>query len=367
MIAQRVIVQAVQVTVAVAVVLLLILWMAGVFTAKVAPGSRAVPAATAPEGAPTAQVEAVVVPVIEEAAGTVQAERKTVVSSRIVATITEVRVSAGDAVQAGDTLILLDARELSAKAREARRAEQAAAAARQRAESDFARVARLLKDGVISQSEFDQAESAFKIADAELEQARQAVQAADIALTYAEIKSPVDGRVIDRLADPGDTALPGTPLLSLYDPSALRIEVPVREALLNRLALGDTVPVRLGVGGETVEGRVDEIVPQAEAGSRTFLVKIGLPKREGVYTGMFGRALIPAGERRRLLVPLPAVRQIGQLEFAEVVEDARRLSRRLLTLGPVTGDGRVEVLSGLREGETVLLEAGGTAGEERDR
>jgi hypothetical protein len=95
--------------------------------------------------------------------------------------------------------------------------------------------------------------------------------------------------------------------------------------------------------------------PQAEAGSRTFLVKVGLPRREGVYTGSFGRVIIPAGKRERLLVPAAAVERIGQLTFVTTVDEERRASRRLVTLGPAIGDDHYEVLSGLRAGENVLL------------
>jgi multidrug efflux pump subunit AcrA (membrane-fusion protein) len=143
--------------------------------------------------------------------------------------------------------------------------------------------------------------------------------------------------------------------LSLYDPTALRIEVPVRESLLSGLHSGTVLQVRLESQPDLVEGTVDEIVPQAEAGSRTFLVKVGLPRREGVYTGSFGRVIIPAGKRERLLVPAAAVERIGQLTFVTTVDEERRASRRLVTLGPAIGDDHYEVLSGLRAGENVLL------------
>ncbi|MFI5397820.1 MAG: efflux RND transporter periplasmic adaptor subunit [Candidatus Binatia bacterium] len=339
---------------ALAAMTFVILWMAGVFGRKIEPGVTAARVETAPAGVRTAVVQASVIPVIEEAAGSVQAERKTVVSARIVATIREVRVHAGDQVAAGDPLIRLDDRELNAHVQEAQRAVQAAEAARNRAESDLHRAAPLAETRVISQSEFEQTQSAFKMADAELERAKQALEAAAVALTYATIPAQVTGRVIDRLADPGDTAMPGKPLLSLYDPTALRIEVPVREGLVARLGLGASLQVRLGSGAEVIDGTVDEIVPQAEAGSRTFLVKVGLPKRSGFYTGMFGRVLIPAGERTRIVIPTRAVRQVGQLAFVDVVGTERQLERRLVTLGPAIGDGRMEVLSGIRVGETVL-------------
>jgi RND family efflux transporter MFP subunit len=308
----------------------------------------------APADAPVALVARTVIPVIEEAAGTVQAERRTLISSRIVAAIRELRVAAGAQAEAGDVLIVLDDRELVARAAEARRAAEAAAAARARIEADFRRAQELLRTGVVSRSEFDQAESAFKVADADLERARQALQAAEVALSYTEIRAPVSGRVVDRLADPGDTALPGQPLLALYDPSALRIEVPVRESLVTQLKVGDRLQVRLGGDPSAIDGTVDEIVPQAEAGSRTFLVKVGLPKRNGIYTGMFGRVLIPAGQRERILVPQASVRRVGQLAFVDVVANDRAVARRLVTLGPTVPPDRLEVLSGLRAGETVL-------------
>jgi membrane fusion protein (multidrug efflux system) len=350
--------QLLRVALALGVMILLILWMSGFFGAKIRSGTMPIEAQTATPQTEVATVEETAIPVVEEAAGTIQAERKTVVSSRILAVISDVLVNAGDPVQAGDTLIVLDDRELRSKLEEANRGVQAAAAARQRAASDFERARKLRATGVISQSEFDQVESTFKIADAELQRTRQASRAAEVALSYTRITAPVTGRVIDRLADPGDTAVPGTPLLSLYDPTALRIEVPVRESLVTRLAVGDRLAVHVGGEKETLQGRVDEIVPQAEAGSRTFLVKIGLPKREGLYTGMFGRVLIPAGERTRVVVPAAAIERMGQLDFAYVVEGGR-LVRRLVTLGPAAGDGRVEVLSGLRPGEKVVARSPG--------
>ncbi len=347
---------AAEVIAALAAMVLLILWMSGVFGHKIPPGEVEAAEEMAPANAPTALVEEAEVPVVEEAAGTVQAARKTVASSRIMATIRDILAHAGDQVKEGDVLITLDSRELEARVQEAERAVQGAEASRAKAESDFRRAKSLVARGVVSQSEYDQAAAAFHVADAAYESAQKALQGAQVGMSYAEIRAPVTGRIIDRFADPGDTALPGKPLLSLYDPTALRLEVPVRESLVAGLHLDDQLRVRLGTDEETIEGTVDEIVPQAEAGSRTFLVKVGLPKRPGIYTGMFGRLIIPAGSRRRVLVPQAALERVGQLQFAYVVtEPNRQLERRLVTTGPAAGDSRVEVLSGLRPGEKVLL------------
>jgi len=345
---------------ALCLMLLLILWMSGAFAEKIEPGVVEAQGPVVAEDVSTAVAEEAAVPVVEEAAGTVQAERKTVISSRITALIENVLVRAGDVVAAGDPLIRLDDRDLTTRMEEARRGADAAAAERVRTERNLRRAKSLLTQGVVSQGEYDQAEAAFKVADAEWARAQQALQGAEVALSFTVLRAPVDGRIVDRLADSGDMALPGKPLLSLYDPTALRIEVQVRESLVSRLSIGQSLRVRLAVVDEAIEGTVDEIVPQAEAGSRTFLVKVGLPRRAGVYTGMFGRVEIPAGERRRTLIPTAAIEHVGQLDFVRVLDPDRRPERRLVTLGPQTDDGRVEVLSGVRQGERLVLRGGGT-------
>lgn len=334
---------------------LIVMFMSGAFRTRIAPGVLEAAAATIAEGTETATVAAATVPVHEEATGSVQAEHRTTVSARILAVIDQILVRAGDEVRRGDPLIQLDAAELRARVDEAERAVDAASANHRRRAADLERARRLVRDGVMSRSEFDQTEAAARIAEAELEQVRESLSRARINVGYATIASPVTGKVVDRLADPGDMAIPGTPLLSLYDPSALRIEVPVRESLVARLRIGDEIAVRIGDRAETVIATVDEIVPQAEPGSRTFLVKLGMPPREDVYAGMFGRILIPAGERERVLVPRAAIERIGQLEYATVVAADGSLSRRMVRVGRPTADGQYEVLSGLAAGERVVL------------
>jgi len=262
------------------------MWMSGYFGEKIEPTAVPTPRERAPADAVVVVAEKSVTPVIEEVAGTIEAARKTAVSSRIMALVREVRVGAGDQVRAGQTLIVLDDRDLVARRQEAKGALEAARATAGKAKSDFDRARELFAKRVISQSEFDQAASAYEVANARLAAARESLEAAEVALTFAQIKAPIDGRVVDRLVEPGDTASPGRPLILLYDPSALRIEAAVRESIATRLEVGQELSVRVGTPQETLPGTIDEIVPQAETGSRTFLVKVGLPRREGIFTGM---------------------------------------------------------------------------------
>lgn len=301
-------------------------------------------------------------PVFEWASGAVASARHTIVASRVLATIDDVRVRAGAEVAVGDVLVVLDARDLEAGAQEA---EQAHAAARARlvlAEREAERQTHLVSEGVSTVQESDRAAAALRVARADVERAGRALEAARIAKSHAEIHSPVAGRVVERLAEPGDTATPGKPLLRIYDPSVLRVEAPVRESLAVKLHLGELLRVEVESLELRVEGAVDEIVPFAEAGARTLLVKVRLPADARLYAGLFGTIAIPAGERTRLLIPEASVFREGQLEQVEMADATGAARLRVITTGERLSEGRVEVLSGLQEGERILARpSGGSA------
>lgn len=330
-------------------------WLAGLFSPTIPPGQGL--GAEAPAALDTIPVRGVTEPVIEQVPGTVRARNETVVSSRITATIRAVTVRAGDRVAAGDLLVQLDSRALQARVEQQRESAAAAEARLAEVESRYQRVRSLLQRGVVAQAEMDRAEADLRSARADLARAREAIAEATTELSYASIRAPIDGRITDRFADPGDTAVPGAPLLRLYDPASLRLEADVRESLTSGLALGQGLNARVDALGREFRVTVDEIVPSAEPGTRTFRVKAALPPTEDLYPGMFGRLLIPTGERRRLYVPGEAVFRLGQLEFVRVAVDGHAV-RRYVRTGSRTADGQVEVLSGLQEGERVVVGGG---------
>lgn len=353
----RAVITLVKVILGLGAVILIVMWMSGEFREKVPPDAQVDAHLSAVWDGPAAEVESVTRTVTEQAAGTIEAARRTSVSAKILAQITEITVNAGDVVEAGDVLVRLDARDLKAQVDQAEQRVEAARAEFDKAQRDYERMQQLFKNRTVSESEVDAAEATLDVARAELARARNTREEAQVALSYAEIRAPVSGRVVDRLAEPGDTATPGQPILAIYDPQALRLEVPVRESLAVDLAPGDTIDVHIDATDETLTGHIDEIVPQAEAGARTFLVKVVLPGGEGLYTGMFGRLLLQTGEREHVVVPEGAIETIGQLTFVEVLDEENRLHRRMVTTGQPTEQGRVEVLSGLRPGERIALVA----------
>ena len=333
-----------------------VLWLGGCGE-RGGPEAGAPPAAGAAPEANTATVRAVRGPLVERVSGTVASARHTTVSSEILARIDEVRPRAGTTVAQGDVVIVLDARDLDARVREAEQALNAGRAERDLARKEAQRIEELFAQKVASQQDLDRARSRSQVAAAALEGSEQRLADARVAQTHAEIRSPVSGRVIDRLAEPGDTAAPGVPLLHIYDPALLRIEAPVRESLAVGLRTGQALAVEIDALHRRFEGVIDEIVPFAEPGARTLLVKVRLPQDPALFAGMFGRVEVPAGEATRLLVPRAAIEPVGQLEFVTVAREDGGIERRLVTSGRDRDEEDVEVLSGLAEGERVQLPA----------
>ena len=328
-------------------------WLSGWFETKIPPGSIADARQTI--DAETVVVSAITSPNVEWASGTVEAAQRTTVASRIVARIDEIRVTAGDQVLAGDTLIVLDARDLNARVQQAKDAHAAAVARLDLANVELKRADELLKQGVATRQRHEQALSEQRVAEAEVRRAQQLRNEAEAALSYSVIRATAPGRIIDRLAEPGDTVTPGGALLRLYDPTSLRVAAPVRESLAVKLRIGDELQVDLPSVGMTLQAPIAQIVPYAEPGARTMLVKVRLPEDTTAVAGMFARIAVPAGKSERSIIPVSAIHTIGQLKFVYVLADGK-LEQRLVTTGEPHGQGRVEVLSGISAGEEIVAD-----------
>ena len=319
---------------------IVIAWSGGFLSKKVKPGVLEDQAGVAvPADAATVAVKAESAPVRVEVIGTTASEEKINLSARIPAYVSEVLASAGDRVKKGQKLIVLDDRDI-------RQQLAAAEAQLNQAKTEYERAKQLFEKEATTQQALTAAESMYAGARAQVEQVK-------VMLTYAQVESPIDGIVTERRIQAGDLANPGMLLLAVYDPLRMRLEAPVPVRLVDRLALGQEAEVALDRPARVLKGQVAEIVSEIDAASRTQLVKVHLDGVAGdVLPGTFGRLWVDAEAREAVFVPVSAVRQIGQLSFVQVVRDARAV-RRLVKTGPVRG-GRIEILSGLRAGETIL-------------
>jgi len=332
-----------------------VVWLSGGCGDRISPDDVTLPSQERAQPGDLVEVFEQDAPVYERASGTVLSARHTTVSSKILARIEDIPVRAGDVVEAGALVVRLDARDLAARAKAAIEVRVAAKATLDLAISERGRIEDLYASNVASRQDLDRVVAGHVVAVASLQRAEQTLKDAEIAVSHAEIRSPVSGRVVDRLAEPGDTAAPGAPLLHIYDPGAMRLEAPVREALAVHLVPGQSLEVDIEALDLLLVGEIDEIVAAAEIGARSFLVKVRLPPSPRLFSGMFGRVRVPAGRSLRVVASADAIERIGQLEYVLVAGGDGMLSRRMVTTGPAVGEGGVEILSGLSAGELVRV------------
>ena len=302
------------------------------------------------------RVEALQEPLIEQATGTLRAKVETVISPLITATISSIAVWAGDEVKSGELLVTLDSRELQARVDQAHQAAVAAGAGLIQLEKESNRVQQIFQadPGAVSKAERERVQAALSTARAEVERLKRHEDEARTSLSYSKLTSPIDGRIVERYADPGDTARQGVPVLRLYDPATLRLESNVRESVASGLQENQHLTVEIDAVKKRYDGVVDEIVPSADPGSRTFIVKVSLSGGAGLYPGMFGRLLIPIGYVERIYIPAAAVTHVGQLDFV-IVKTEQGADRRFVRLADRGPGDRIEVVSGLKAGEQVLV------------
>lgn len=361
----------------------LLLYMSGFFhPGKIQPGK--VKADPVIRYRPAKTVRASIERVTEfyEAVGTVRPLTETRIEAQVTGRILEVRVRPGDRIQKGKTLIILDSREFKARLEQARqglmsaraRQEQAkqallaSRAAYRQAEAAYRRVKTYFKAEAATSQNLEEAESAHAQAKARLKQAedglkeagagvkraREQVVEREIVLGYTRIASPADKEVAERLVEPGDLAWPGKPLLILQTRGTLRLEALVREGLIHLVPAGTSLRVRINALNAVLDGSVDEVVPSADPVTRTFLVKVSLPSREGLFPGMFGRLQVPMEKKTVVVAPKEAVKQIGQLEVVTIMENGR-WKKVFVKTGRELPDHGVEILSGLNGQETLAL------------
>jgi len=338
--------------VAMTTLLIMVAWLAGSFNTKVQPGFKALTPAT--DNSNHFTVKASEGPLYEGVAASITAKHTTIISSRLLARIDTINVRAGDNVKKGDILLTLESKDLTSVVLETSERVKAIQARHTEALKNFQRAKQLFERQIGSQFDVDRSKADYQSTMAELTAVKQSLAQAKTALSYATLRAPIDGKIVDRFAEPGDTAQAGSKLLSLYNPLSLRVEAQVREQLALTLSQGQNITVELPAIEHKLTGLIEEIVPAANTGSRTFLIKISLPYQESLLPGMYAHILIPAGKITKLLVPNDSVNHVGQLDFVTVIED-EQYQRRFVRTGKANKAGMIVILSGLSPGDIVLI------------
>ena len=304
-------------------------------------------------------------PDLLETEGTVRAAQASALASQTMGNIAEIHVHEGDRVRRGQVLAVIDDAQPRAAVDQAaaaeRAAEQEAAASNSElvlAQSTLARYQGLYDKKSVSPQEFDEVNARYQAARAHRDmslatqaQAKAALVQAHTALSYTQIRAPFDGVITEKKADPGTLATPGFPIFTVEGLGCYRLEAAVNEDDIRYIRMGESVPVVVAaLDSAPLIGKVVQIVPAADPGSRSFLVKVELPPDARLRSGLFGRAQFSRGTRRALLIPQTAIVERGQLRGVYTLDQNKVAGLRYVTLGKSVGSV-VEVLAGLQEGE----------------
>lgn len=320
--------------------------------------------------------------------GTVEAKREAVVSAKVMGAIQQFWVDEGTRVGKGSVLLTIDDAEIKAKRREAEQAKaegvaamheadaalKEAQAALENANINKERFASLYSEQAVTKKELDDINTQGRMAEAKVEQvearrkqveariaqADAAISVANIMLGYTVVHSPLSGVVTAKMANTGEMASPGKPLLKVVDDSELRLLANIKESDMAGMVKGDMVKVGFdALSGKEVQGRIGDVIPAADPATRTFNVKINLPRTAGILPGMFGRAFLPAGMRKGILVPDTSIVEREGVQGVFVVTPDNTLRFQVVRVGD-KNNGMTEVSSGLSGGEAVVAgNAGG--------
>lgn len=297
-----------------------------------------------------------------EAVGSLRGAREAVLSAKVTGTVIEIRKHAGESVERGEVLVVLDDREVVGHIGQAEGALAQATAAAALAESNLRRFEQLFARGAAAQLELDQARFAHETAQGAVRQAQAGRETADSYRSYARIPAPFDGQVVDRLVEVGDLAAPGRTLMKIEDARRLRLYVSLAETETGAAQPGVNVEIVVpSLGARTYVGKVAEVVPAVDPATRTMLVKIDMPEDRALRSGLFARARFASGTRQVVQVPRGAIVRRGGMTGV-FIADAGHASFRLLE---VVDDGHspyVEVLAGLDAGARVVLDPPATLG-----
>lgn len=345
-----------------ALIALSIVVFAGCGKRELEPAARKAPVVV--QGATVTAVALEAIPDLQEAVGTVRARNSAIVAARIAGSVTGVHVKEGERIGKGKLLVSIEAAESGAAAagalagvEEAKRGLDEAKSRKKLAEATFERYRKLYAEQAVTRQEFETHQMEQEVAaqgvaraEARLNQSREGARAAGTVAGYGKVVSPIAGIVVAKPVEAGQTVFPGTLLVTVEGDGGFRLEVAAAEGLLGKVQQGDQVGI--AVEGAPATGRVAEVVPLVDPGSRTFTVKVDLPAK-GLRSGNFGKAFFRTGSRQGITVPAAAVVERGALTSVWAVNRDGIARLRLVKLGKTVGN-RVEVLSGLNAGERIV-------------
>ena len=280
------------------------------------------------------------------------------VKAKVGGEVQTLAVREGQDVRQGDVIAKLDTRNLQAQYDR-----EAAAVDKARADLELATLNReknrsLLDQKYISQNTFEQTESAYAGSVANLKLAEAQARLAKINLDDANIRAPFAGTVARRLVQAGEKVSPDTSVVSLVDLRELLLEAAVPAAEIPAVKIGQTARFTVGgFGSRKFDGKVQRINPMTSEGSRAITIYLAVPNLDrALKGGMFAQGELLLDKNEPVLsIPAAAVRYEAGVPIVYTLLDGK-IVRRQVTVGEtIEGNDFIELRSGLKEGERVIV------------
>jgi RND family efflux transporter MFP subunit len=289
---------------------------------------------------------------------TLKSRHSAAINPQVEGQITHIFVKSGDRVKAGTPLLQIDPlkQEATVSSQEASRAAQEANLRYTRVSLE--RAQKLFDDGVISKQEFDNAQTSYDAALAQMRALDEQVKQQRVELHYYSVTSPMDGIVGDIPVRMGDRVTVSTLLTTIDEPGALEAYIYVPADRAKNLKAG--LPVRLldAAGNSASETRLTFVSPQVDRDTQTVLAKAPIENPRGkLRIAEQVRAQITWGVHEGPVIPVLAVTRISGQFFAFVAakEGSGRVARqKLLKLGDTNGND-FAVLDGLKPGDHIIV------------
>ena len=286
--------------------------------------------------------EGVVFEVAAFAQGTVRAKESATIAARVPGTIDDLLVAEGDVVKKGAPLFRVDRANLE-------NAAKLAEISNEKAQLDFVRLSRLVKDGAVTRDAFEKAEVGAKSAALQLAVAQKN-------LADSEVKAPFDGIVTEKKKDVGDFVSPGAPVLKMDNAAAYEIRFALNSSDYGKVKVGET-RVRLdgADGGAAADGYpVTYKSPSVNPATRTFEIRIAVPKTDDLAPGMIRDATVVFSRRVSDALPASAVNPIDGTNCLAAVRGGRLV--RLPVAAGVEQNG-LRAVSGVAADERIVEKA----------
>ena len=315
------------------------------------------------------------------------------IHAKVAGYIKAMYVDVGSHVKEGQTLAVLEVPELAAELAGADAAVRRAKEEIKRAQGDVERAksahdaahamsqrltqASEQRAGLVAQQEVDDARAKDLEAEAQVSSAQAAFSAAEQALevavanqaqyralsSYTRITAPFAGVITVRYADTGSLIAAGTssstqsmPVVRIAQISVLRLVLPVPESLAAQIHVGDPVKVEVQALHQNIVGKVSRFADALDMQTRTMETEIDFQNQDGkLLPGMYTETVVQLAQKKdALVIPLEAVTQSDQEATVLAVNAQNQVEERKVKLG-LQGKSRIEVLSGLNEGDRVII------------